>query len=164
MTLIMGNPKSDSRPTYIEKNAVNFTAMTYNYSDYDLLINNEEITYKYNFKINDNYNLILTNMTNNKEYIFEYENILSIAIFKNNDTYNVLFLRVQENVGIIAYYSNFISKNNINSFTQEMLPPLTGSLGYYEEKGNNYKYPLFISATNDRYILNQDGTIYKLKF
>lgn len=175
ISIIIGNPKSDSCPTYIEKNAMNYTEMIYNYSDYDLHINNKEISYKYNFKIDNNYNLILTNMTNNKEYIFEYKNILSIAMFENNDTYNVLFLKAQDNGDIIAYYSNFITKNNINnsdefinsfinSFTQVMLPPLAGSLGYYKEKGNNYKYPLFISATNDRYILNQDGTIYKLKF
>lgn len=42
-----------------------------------------------------------------------------------------------------------------------MIPATIKEIGYYEEVGNTYKYPLYVSSTKTRYIVSQDGTIYK---
>ena len=42
-----------------------------------------------------------------------------------------------------------------------MLPATIIKVGYYQEKNNDYKYPLFISSTEDHYIIGLDGAINK---
>lgn len=191
LVISTGTMKTDSCPTYLKKNSQNYEETLYNYSDYNLSIFKEikynecdfvdgickemtqNKTYKYNFNIDDKFRLILTNLTNNEKYVFEYKNVFSFAIFENNDNYNITVLSASENGDVITYYSNFITKDNINdsetfvndfmkSFKQIMLPSIIDSVGFYQEN-NSDKKPLFISKTNDGYILYPDGTIYKYK-
>lgn len=194
LILVMGNLQSDSCPTYIQKNAKNYTEIVYDYSNYDLIISNttskdecnivngenicnivDEIqSYKYNFEIDDENNLTLTNVTNSKKYNFDYQNVFSIAVFENNNIYSVIILSSDDNGDVITYYSDFITKYTINdddtfvnefikSFKQVMLPSVINATGYYQEKDDDYKYPLFVSSTGENYILYPDGTIYKYK-
>lgn len=118
--------------------------------------------------------MVLTNITNNQQFIFDYENVFSFAIFENNNQYNVIILSENKLGQVVTYYSNYITEDNIsndnqfvdnfkNSFKQLMLPPVIKYIGYYQIPSNTYKYPLFISSVNDRYILYPDGTIHILK-
>ena len=49
-----------------------------------------------------------------------------------------------------------------SSFKQVMLPYVT-EIGYYMELDTNYKYPLFVSKIEDRYIVDVDNQIHILK-
>lgn len=192
IVLLTESMKSDSCPTYIQKNVENYTEKIYDYIDYDLmvsreiknnkciLVNNENVCgevketliYNYNFKIDDQYNLVLTNMSNGQQYKFDYSNVFSIAIFENNNKYDVILLSESKNGDVITYHSDFITKDNISnsdefvndfmhSFKQVMLPSVINAIGYYQEKNNEYKYPLFVARTGESYVLYPNGTIYK---
>ena len=125
--------------------------------------------YYYNFKINDDYKVVISNSYNN--ITLDYEDVLSLVVYENVNYYTILISAYNDSDDIVVYYSNYLTKQNVSndinylndlkdSFNQVLLPDIY-QIGYYEEAGNSYKYPLFISGLEDRYILDQNGTIYK---
>lgn len=132
---------------------------------------NEILNYQLHFKINDNDKLEISN-NNSQTIILDYENVESLAIIQNNDKYDVIISVYADNMNgdVVIYRSNYIDLNTFNndieylnglkdSFSQVLLPSIE-RYGIYNEKGNDYNYPLFVSQTEDRYILYPDGTIY----
>lgn len=191
--LFTSKASSDACPSYVHKEAINYTEQIFNYNDYDIEVKKDKnvsecesidhiekdknceekiitTSFNYNFKIDDNYNLIITNTGTNEKYKLKYKNIFSFAIYESNNAYEILFLSEEGNGNVISYRSSYISKNTVTndtsffnelekSFKQVMLPATITTVGYYQEKGNDYKYPLFISKTQERYIIDLDGTI-----
>ena len=195
MILFTSKASSDACPSYIHKEVSNYAEQIFNYNDYDIEIKKDKdisecesinhneknknceekiitTSFNYNFKIDDNYNLIITNTGTNEKYKLKYKNIFSFAIYESNNAYEILLLSGEDNGNVISYRSSYISKNTVTndtsffnelekSFKQVMLPATITTVGYYQEKGNDYKYPLFISKTQERYIIDLDGTINK---
>lgn len=125
--------------------------------------------YYYNFKINDDNKVVINSDNNN--IILDYNDVVSLVVYENTNFYTILISAYNDSGDIVIYNSNYMTKNNIrndinylnelkNSFKQILLPNIY-QLGYFEESGNDYKYPLFISGLEDRYILDQNGTIFK---
>ena len=127
--------------------------------------------YNYNFKINED-NMVEIN-NNYNSIILDYKNVTSLIVYENINNYIILISAYNDSNKTVIYYSNYLSKNNIsnnidylndlkNSFSQVLLPSIN-QIGYFEETNNNYKYPLFISEIEDRYILDENGIIYKYR-
>lgn len=125
--------------------------------------------YYYNFKINDDNKVVIN--SDNSNVILDYNDVVSLVVYENTNFYTILISAYNDSGDIVIYNSNYMTKNNIrndinylnelkNSFKQILLPNIY-QLGYFEESGNDYKYPLFISVLEDRYILDQNGTIFK---
>lgn len=193
--LFRGRTSSDTCPPYIHKDVSNYSEQVFNYDNYDLEIKKDKIInectqnvlnenekvcedktittkFNYNFKIDDDYNFIITNINNNESHTLKFKNVFSFAIYETNDNYELLLLSEEDNGNVISYRSSYISKDTItnettffneleNSFKQVMLPATIIKVGYYQEKNNDYKYPLFISSTEDHYIIGLDGAINK---
>ena len=94
-------------------------------------------------------------------------------VIENNSNYKIYVIVENEEFNNIVYESSNISVDNINndnkymddlksSFKQVMLPHVT-EIGYYMELDNNYKYPLFVSKIEDRYIVDENNQINILK-
>lgn len=80
---------------------------------------------------------------------------------------------MDDNFNFLVYHSDFMTKDSIESypnflnslestFTRVLLPDIY-SLGTYKEDSSSYVYPLYVSSINDKYILDYDGKIFKLK-
>ena len=72
------------------------------------------------------------------------------------------------------YYSNFLNKSSLSNnqnFLDEFKKsfktydvPLIKEIGYMTLKDEDYKYPLFISETMDKYIIDIDSNLYKVEY
>ena len=82
---------------------------------------------------------------------------------------------IEKSFGCSRYIFNyFLNKNNLSN-TQTFLDefkksfrtydvPLISEMGYMTLKNENYKYPLFISETKDKYIIDIDSNLYKVEY
>ena len=98
--------------------------------------------------------------------------IKSFEIIENMSSYIIIINSTNSETKI--YYSNFLNKNNLSN-TQSFLDefkksfrtydvPLISEMGYMTLKNENYKYPLFISETKDKYIIDIDSNLYKVEY
>lgn len=167
---------------YISKEPKNYSEQLFDYTEYNLEINKPtnkdkvvmdgSVTvlgmeyYEYDFKITKNNKLLLN--VNDKQYKFDYHNVLNMAVYKTGDTYNIILLTLNKNGNFIVYYSNYLSQYNISddsefvekfmgSFRQIIVPVTVQSIGTYQE--DDKTYPLFISSTGERYVYI-DGQIH----
>ena len=169
----------------ILKEPENYSEQLFSYTEYNLEINkptnkdkvvmNGNVTvlgmeyYEYDFKINNNNKLRLN--VNDKEYKFDYHNVLNMAIYKTGDTYNIILLTLDQNGNVMVYYSDFLGRYNVDddkefvekfmkSFNQIIVPITIEKIGTYQE--DDKTYPLLISSTGERYIYI-DGEIHTYK-
>ena len=170
---------------YVLKEPKNYSEQLFDYTEYNLEINkptnkdkvimNGDVTvlgmeyYEYDFKITKDNILLLT--VNDKQYKFDYHNVLNMAIYETGDTYNIILLTLNKNGNVIVYYSNYLGKYNVDdddefieefmeSFKQIIVPITVEKIGTYHE--DDKTYPLFISSTGERYIYI-DGEIHTYK-
>jgi len=179
---IIGMEDNNSCPVYTTKYAKDYSETIVNYKNYNIELNknvpdltNNIITEKYNIGIllTDDYKLNISNKNTLYNVNLDFENVLSFVVIENNNNYKIYVIIENEEFNNIVYESSNINVDNINnnnkyiddlksSFKQVMLPYIT-DMGYYEELNNSYKYPLFISKIEDRYIIDSDNQIYILK-
>lgn len=131
-----------------------------------------EANYIYEFFINNDGLLEVKNKNNDDFVVFDYKDIKSFEIVENMSSYLVIINSTNTETKI--YYSNYLNKNNLSN-TQAFLEefkksfktydvPLISEMGYMTLKNENYKYPLFISETRDKYIIDIDSNLYKVEY
>lgn len=131
-----------------------------------------DINYKFKFFINDNGKMEIRNINNDDFVELDYEDISSFEVIENLSSYLIVINSTSYETKI--YYSNYVNKNNLSN-TQKFLDeikdsfkiydvPLITEIGYMTLKQENYKYPLFISETKDKYIIDIDSNLYKVKY
>ena len=131
-----------------------------------------EANYVYEFFINNDGFLEVRNKNNDDFIVFDYKDIKSFEIIENMSSYIIIINSTNSETKI--YYSNFLNKNNLSN-TQSFLDefkksfrtydvPLISEIGYMTLKNENYKYPLFISETKDKYIIDIDSNLYKVEY
>ena len=123
---------------------------------------NDKIETKYSFEF----------FINNDFTVLDYKNIKSFEVIENFSSFLVVINSTDTETKI--YYSNFFNKSslsNTQSFLDEFKKSFkTYNLPYIKEKGymtlinENYKYPLFISETMDKYIIDIDSNLYKVEY
>ncbi len=131
-----------------------------------------EANYAFEFFINNDGLLEIRNKNNNDFVVLDYKNITSFEVIENVNTYNVI-INVTDTVTKI-YYSNFLNKSSLSNnqnFLDEFKKsfktydvPLIKEIGYMTLKDEDYKYPLFISETMDKYIIDIDSNLYKVEY
>ncbi len=179
--------KEDKCPTYYKKEVENYYENTGYFKEYEINLNNFITDYPcvendgdlslcingpkktLKFEITDDYKFIIS--YDNQKFDFDKEKIGKFTVFENDSKYHVLLLGLDVNQNIVTYYSDYINvtdqitdinyiKDFIKSFKQVKVPADIFSIGYYEEANDNNKYPLLISNTENRYIIDKDGKIY----
>ncbi len=131
-----------------------------------------EAHYLFEFFINNDGLLEIRNKNNNDFVVLEYKNIKSFEVIENVNSYIVVINSTDTETKI--YYSNFFNKSslsNTQSFLDEFKKsfktydvPLINEIGYMTLRNENYKYPLFISETMDKYIIDIDSNLYKVEY
>ena len=131
-----------------------------------------EANYAFEFFINNDGLLEVRNKNNNDFIVLDYKNITSFEVIENINTYNVVINVTDTETKI--YYSNFLSKSGLSNnqnFLDEFKKsfktydvPLIKEIGYMTLSGEDYKYPLFISETMDKYIIDIDSNLYKVEY
>lgn len=131
-----------------------------------------EANYAFEFFINNDGLLEVRNKNNNDFIVLDYKNITSFEVIENVNTYNVVINVTDTETKI--YYSNFLSKSGLSNnqnFLDEFKKsfktydvPLIKEIGYMTLSGEDYKYPLFISETMDKYIIDIDSNLYKVEY
>lgn len=131
-----------------------------------------ETHYLYEFFINNDGLLEVRNKNNNDFVVLDYKNIKSFEVIENFNSYLVIINSTSSETKI--YYSNFLYKSslsNTQSFLDEFKKsfktydvPLIKEIGYMTLSNENYKYPLFISETMDKYIIDIDSNLYKVEY
>lgn len=189
ITFSSNNQENSICPTYIKKSEKNYSEHFMYYEEYKLDIPNNNPTncfnqhciimncleeslqnYEYIFRINKDKKLEIINKSTNEKVTLDYENVKSLAIYENENSYDILITAYNYEYDIIVYHSNFITKSNVNnnysflnelklSFKRVLLPSIS-EIGYYQENGEDIKYPLFKNKIEDRYILYPNGDIY----
>lgn len=145
--------------------AINYNEVVYpEYNKYTIKENNLNLE----LSVTDNHELLIKDLGNNTEKIFDDSYIDSFIIIKNNDNYTIIIRALNEYQNdTIIYYSNYISLNNnlLNTNKEECLnnlifsiknldtAPTTYRLGYIESIETNIKYPFIETSTNDKLIL-----------
>lgn len=135
---------------------------------------NDKIETKYSFEffINNDGLLEIRNKNNNDFTVLDYENITSFEVIENFSSFLVVINSTDTETKI--YYSNFFNKSslsNTQSFLDEFKKsfktydlPYIKEIGYMTLRNENYKYPLFISETMDKYIIDIDSNLYKVEY
>ncbi len=173
------NNDSDACPTYLEKQESEYSETYLYYKDYEINVSRNDCNvlecidnnYRLKIEITDNNKLKISNLNTSNEILLEYENVNNLIVFENNGVYNILILNMNKDGNNVVYLSSFIKTSNISndinylnsikdSFSQVLVPSII-KIGYYQEKGDINRYPLFISSINERYVLQNDGKIYK---
>lgn len=131
-----------------------------------------EANYAFDFFINNDGLLEIRNKNNNDFVVLDYKNITSFEVIENVNTYNVVINLTDTETKI--YYSNFLNKSSLSNnqnFLDEFKKsfktydvPLIKEMGYMTLKDEDYKYPLFISETMDKYIIDIDSNLYKVEY
>lgn len=131
-----------------------------------------DANYKYEFFINNDGLLEVKNVNNDDFVVFDYKNIKSFEVIENASSYIVVINSTSTETKI--YYSNYLNKNslsNTQTFLEEFKKsfrtydvPLISETGYMTLKNENYKYPLFISETKDKYIIDIDSNLYRVEY
>lgn len=131
-----------------------------------------EANYAFEFFINNDGLLEIRNKNNNDFVVLDYKNITSFEVIENVNTYNVIINVTDTETKI--YYSNFLNKSSLSNnqnFLDEFKKsfktydvPLIKEIGYMTLKDEDYKYPLFISETMDKYIIDIDSNLYKVEY
>ena len=132
-----------------------------------------ELTYDYKVFINEKSKLVIQDVARNINVELKYKNVLDFIVVENNGIYDISFITIDDNYNYLVYHSDFMSKSNIenypnflnsleSTFSQVLLPDIK-SLGTYREENSNYVYPLYVSRIGDKYILDFDGKIFRLK-
>lgn len=135
---------------------------------------NDKIETKYSFEffINNDGLLEIRNKNNNDFTVLDYKNIKSFEVIENFSSFLVVINSTDTETKI--YYSNFFNKSslsNTQSFLDEFKKsfktydlPYIKEIGYMTLINENYKYPLFISETMDKYIIDIDSNLYKVEY
>lgn len=135
---------------------------------------NDKIETKYSFEffINNDGLLEIRNKNNNDFTVLNYKNIKSFEVIENFSSFLVVINSTDTETKI--YYSNFFNKSslsNTQSFLDEFKKsfktydlPYIKEIGYMTLINENYKYPLFISETMDKYIIDIDSNLYKVEY
>ena len=135
---------------------------------------NDKIETKYSFEffINNDGLLEIRNKNNNDFTVLNYKNIKSFEVIENFSSFLVIINSTDTETKI--YYSNFFNKSslsNTQSFLDEFKKsfktydlPYIKEIGYMTLINENYKYPLFISETMDKYIIDMDSNLYKVEY
>lgn len=135
---------------------------------------NDKIETKYSFEffINNDGLLEIRNNNNNDFTVLDYKNIKSFEVIENFSSFLVVINSTDTETKI--YYSNFFNKSslsNTQSFLDEFKKsfktydlPYIKEIGYMTLINENYKYPLFISETMDKYIIDIDSNLYKVEY
>ena len=135
---------------------------------------NDKIEAKYSFEffINNDGLLEIRNKNNNDFTVLDYKNIKSFEVIENFSSFLVVINSTDTETKI--YYSNFFNKSslsNTQSFLDEFKKsfktydlPYIKEIGYMTLINENYKYPLFISETMDKYIIDIDSNLYKVEY
>ncbi len=135
---------------------------------------NDKIETKYSFEffINNDGLLEIRNKNNNDFTVLNYKNIKSFEVIENFSSFLVIINSTDTETKI--YYSNFFNKSslsNTQSFLDEFKKsfktydlPYIKEIGYMTLINENYKYPLFISETMDKYIIDIDSNLYKVEY
>lgn len=135
---------------------------------------NDKIETKYSFEffINNDGLLEIRNKNNNDFTVLDYKNIKSFEVIENFSSFLVVINSTDTETKI--YYSNFFNKSslsNTQSFLDEFKKsfktydlPYIKEIGYITLINENYKYPLFISETMDKYIIDIDSNLYKVEY
>lgn len=180
--IAIGDENNNSCPTYTNKYVKNYSETIVNYKNYnielnkntlDLMNNNVLENYNIGILLTDDSKLNIINKNTSYNISLDFENVLSFMVIENNNDYKIYVIVENEEFDNIVYESLNINLDNINndnkyiddlknSFKQVMLPYIT-EMGYYIELDDNYKYPLFVSKIEDRYIVDSNNQIYILK-
>ena len=135
---------------------------------------NDKIETKYSFEffINNDGLLEIRNKNNNDFTVLNYKNIKLFEVIENFSSFLVVINSTDTETKI--YYSNFFNKSslsNTQSFLDEFKKsfktydlPYIKEIGYMTLINENYKYPLFISETMDKYIIDIDSNLYKVEY
>lgn len=135
---------------------------------------NDKIETKYTFEffINNDGLLEIRNKNNNDFTVLDYKNIKSFEVIENFSSFLVVINSTVSDTKI--YYSNFFNKSSLSnsqSFLDEFKKsfktydlPYIKEIGYMTLRSENYKYPLFISETMDKYIIDIDSNLYKVEY
>lgn len=179
---ILGMDDNNSCPIYTTKYAKNYSETIVNYQKYDIELKKDNFDLTNNV-IQEKYNIGLMLTSDNKLNIsnkntsynvnLDFENVLSFMVIENNSNCKIYVIIENEEFNNIVYESSNINLENINndnkyiddlkeSFKQVLLPYIT-EMGYYKEMDDSYKYPLFVSKVEDRYIADNNNKIYILK-
>ncbi len=132
-----------------------------------------DLYYDYRVYINSNDKLVIEDLSRNLKSELKYKNVVDYVVVDNNGVYDISFITMDDNFNFLVYHSDFMTKDSIESypnflnslestFTRVLLPDIY-SLGTYKEDSSSYVYPLYVSSINDKYILDYDGKIFKLK-
>lgn len=116
------------------------------------------------FKIDSNRLIVKNNKTKYTKK-FDFKKIVDLEILHNEDEFTIVLLS-NENDDTV-YYSNYINYNNLsndnsyideieNSFKEFALPKIN-NLGYITIDDTQYKYPLFLSDSDEKFIIKNDG-------
>lgn len=156
------NINSSKCPVYknIGIGNVEYSEQYLNYKEYEFKNNLGEYIIKIeNDKIN------IENKTTKENILLNYTNVLNLLVINNNEKYDIYFVHSDENHNLLTYQLKVEDNMNINEFDNKFklvkLPDIY-YLGYYQEKGDNIKYPLFRNNVNDRFVIKNDE-IYTYK-
>lgn len=128
--------------------------------------------YKFILYKKDN-KLYFKNINTNYEKELNYKNIIDYYIIENEEYYSVLIYTIDDDNNTKMYYSSFLNNANIsnsdelintfiNSFNCYDLPT-TQQIGYLTTSNSSYKYPLILDYYYNKFIIDSNGILYKLK-
>ena len=103
----------------------------------------------------------------------KFKNVKDFLVVENQGIYDISLITIDEHNNYLVYHSSFITRTNVenypnflnsieSTFERVLLPDIV-KLGTYKELNADYTYPLYVSSINEKYILDYDGKIFKLK-
>ena len=132
-----------------------------------------DLSYDYRVYINSKNKLVIEDLSRNITSELKYKNVVDYIVVENSGVYDIAFIAIDDNNNYLVYHSNFMTKESIENYPnflnslettfERVLLPDIYEVGTYKEDNSSYEYPLFVSSINDKYILDFDGKIFRLK-
>lgn len=130
-------------------------------------------TEEYSFRVyydDDDASLKMKNLVTNDEIVFDFEDVVDFEVLENDDHF--LLIAYDYGKDSIVYYAK-IGKESINNeitflekikslFVSYDLPVLNQG-GYITIRGDDYKYPYFVSEYKDTFMIDEKGRLFVLK-
>ena len=136
-------------------------------------VGSSDLSYDYRIYINNKEKLVIQDLARSISVELKFKNVKDFLVVENQGIYDISLITIDEHNNYLVYHSSFITRTNVenypnflnsieSTFERVLLPDIV-KLGTYKELNADYTYPLYVSSINEKYILDYDGKIFKLK-